>query len=191
MSDRPYHHGNLRAELLAAAEQMLREHGPSGISLRELARQTGVTHNAPNRHFRDRQALLEALAVDGFSRLGHSIESAIATAGGEVTSQLRATSMVFVRFAADNAALLDLMLSHAKNDDEPQVRQAASQVYAAIGELIHRGHQAGELRPGDPDRLRILIAATLQGIASLTSTLHIPRTQLDELVDDAVTLFTG
>lgn len=191
MTDRPYHHGNLRAELLAAAEQMLREHGASGISLRELARQTGVTHNAPNRHFRDRQALLEALAVNGFNRLDHSIESAIAEAGSDFTSQLRASAMVFVHFAADDAALLDLMLSHAKNDDEPETRRAASQVYGAIGELLRSGQEAGELRPGDPDRLRVLITATLQGIASLASTLRIPRTQIDELVDDAVTLFTG
>jgi AcrR family transcriptional regulator len=189
VTDRPYHHGNLRAELLAAAEQMLREQGPGGISLRELARQTGVTHNAPNRHFRDRQALLEALAVEGFGRLGRSIDSAIADAGSEFTSQLRAAAMVFVLFATDDPVLLDLMLSLAKSDDAPEARRASSRVYAAIGELIRHGQEKGELRPGDPDRHRILITATLQGIASLASTLRIPRAQIDELIDDAVMLF--
>src|SRR5947209_2974095 len=67
---RPYHHGNLRAELLAAAEQTVRERGVEALSLRELARRVGVSHGAPRRHFADRQALLDALAQAGFDRLG-------------------------------------------------------------------------------------------------------------------------
>jgi AcrR family transcriptional regulator len=61
MAQRPYHHGNLRAALLAQAEQTLREQGLEGLSLRELARQIGVSHGAPRRHFADRQALLLSL----------------------------------------------------------------------------------------------------------------------------------
>ena len=67
---RPYHHGNLRAALLEPAERALRERGVGGLSLRELAREVGVSHAAPRRHFADKQALLDALAEDGFERLG-------------------------------------------------------------------------------------------------------------------------
>ena len=67
---RPYHHGNLRTALLAAAQQTVRERGVAALSLRELAREVGVSHGAPRRHFPDRQALLDALAEDGFERLG-------------------------------------------------------------------------------------------------------------------------
>ncbi|QAY60186.1 TetR/AcrR family transcriptional regulator [Microbacterium protaetiae] len=77
----PYHHGNLRAELLASAGRTLREQGPDQISLRELAREAGVSKSAPNRHFRDKQALLVALAVAGFERLNDEIVRAIADAG--------------------------------------------------------------------------------------------------------------
>ena len=69
-SERPYHHGNLRSALLAAAERTVRERGVQDLSLRELAREIGVSHGAPRRHFPDRQALLDALAESGFERLG-------------------------------------------------------------------------------------------------------------------------
>jgi len=69
MTDRPYHHGHLRDALLAEAERTLREQGVEQLSLRDLARQAGVSHAAPRRHFADRQALLDALAGAGFARL--------------------------------------------------------------------------------------------------------------------------
>ena len=64
-TERPYHHGNLRSALLAAAERTVRERGVQELSLRELAREVGVSHGAPRRHFPDRQALLDALAESG------------------------------------------------------------------------------------------------------------------------------
>ncbi|MEW2235322.1 helix-turn-helix domain-containing protein, partial [Streptomyces sp. NPDC024062] len=65
---RPYHHGNLRTDLLDAAERSLRAHGAEQLSLRDLARDVGVSHAAPRRHFADRRALLDALAESGFTR---------------------------------------------------------------------------------------------------------------------------
>ena len=67
---RPYHHGDLRSALLAAAERTLRDKGTSAsLSLRELARDIGVSHAAPGRHFKDKQALLNALALVGYCLL--------------------------------------------------------------------------------------------------------------------------
>jgi AcrR family transcriptional regulator len=65
----PYHHGNLKEALLDAAVAMIAETGPRGFTLREAARRAGVSHNAPYRHFRDRNDLLAAVATDGFDRL--------------------------------------------------------------------------------------------------------------------------
>ena len=60
--EQPYHHGSLRQELLASAEATLERDGVDKLSLRQLAREAGVSHAAPGKHFRDRQALLDALA---------------------------------------------------------------------------------------------------------------------------------
>ena len=73
---RTYHHGNLRAALLDCAEQTLAAGGE--LSLRELARKVGVSHGAPRRHFADKQDLLDALALDGFQRLGPQLAAALA-----------------------------------------------------------------------------------------------------------------
>ena len=70
VTPRPYHHGNLRAALLESAERTLSQSGASELSLRELARQVGVSHAAPRRHFADKQALLDALAEDGLRAPG-------------------------------------------------------------------------------------------------------------------------
>ena len=66
---RSYHHGNLRSVLLDAGVALIGEVGPQGFTIREVARRAGVSHNAPYRHFRDKDELLEAIAAEGFDRL--------------------------------------------------------------------------------------------------------------------------
>ena len=103
MADRPYHHGNLRAVLLAEAERTLQEEGIERLSLRDLARQAGVSHAAPRRHFADRQALLDALAAAGFLRLSDEIRAAIEEAGDNYEAQLLAAATAYIRFATRDA----------------------------------------------------------------------------------------
>src|SRR5580658_6562300 len=69
MPRRPYHHGNLRDVLLEGAVCVIAEVGPAAFTLREVARRAGVSHNAPYRHFRDKDALLAAVAAQGFREL--------------------------------------------------------------------------------------------------------------------------
>lgn len=70
-----YHHRDLRAALLRTAGKMLEREGLASLSLRALARRAGVSHNAPYRHFPDRERLLAALAGEGFELLGNALES--------------------------------------------------------------------------------------------------------------------
>ena len=65
-TERAYHHGNLRAALIEQAWGLVDSDGAEALSLRQLARDIGVSHGASARHFRDKQALLDALAVEGF-----------------------------------------------------------------------------------------------------------------------------
>ena len=194
MTDRPYHHGRLRAVLLAEAERTLREHGIERLSLRDLARQAGVSHAAPRRHFADRQALLDALAETGFARLGDEVAAAIETAGPGFPGQLRAVATVYVRFATEDAALMELMFT-AKNAEpsgaqSTALREASTGLFTVVGDLIRRGQQAGQLPPGDPERLRLLLIATVQGIATLVASGRVGAADTDALIADTVTLFT-
>ena len=77
----------------------MRERGVRQLSLRELAREVGVSHGAPRRHFADRQALLDALAEAGFERLGAELRGAVDGAGEDFEARLQATAAAYVRFA--------------------------------------------------------------------------------------------
>src|SRR3954451_25021195 len=133
---RPYHHGNLRAELLERAVEVVSERGVDALSLRELARDVGVSHAAPRRHFADRQALLVALAEDGFDRLGRSLTVAIDGAGGSFGARAAALAGAYVRFATEHAALLELMFASKRAAAGDRLHDTAMQAFAAPLALI-------------------------------------------------------
>ena len=69
-----YHHGDLPAALRAATAQLVAEKGPSGFSLREVARRAGVSHAAPAHHFGDAEGMLTSVAAEGFATLADAME---------------------------------------------------------------------------------------------------------------------
>ena len=178
---RAYHHGNLREALLEAAERSL---GHGELSLRELARDVGVSHAAPRRHFPDKQALLDALAEDGFERLGRELDQAMAAAGGSLRERLGAFARAYVRFATEHSALLDLMFA-GKHSNET-VYAAANRAFAAPLALFASAQASGEIVAGDTERVGIVALATLQGLASLANNDMLGDADLDEVVEEAV-----
>ncbi|MEH3088992.1 MAG: helix-turn-helix domain containing protein, partial [Microbacterium arborescens] len=126
---RPYHHGDLRGALLDAAERSVREHGVAQLSLRDLAREVGVSHAAPRRHFAERQDLLDALAETGFRRLGGSIREAIDDDGDGFATRVRRATAAFAHFATENPALLELMNATKHQSDESAVTEAAESAF--------------------------------------------------------------
>ena len=187
MTDRPYHHGDLRAALLAHAEDTLRTSGVEGLSLRELAREVGVSHGAPRRHFQDKAALLDALAVDGFARLDDSLTRASEIGTRTFVATLADVAVAYVRFATDNPALVDLMFtSKHQTDASAELQQAAAACIARVIALVKLGQSMGELVEGDLPSIALVLFATLQGIAALTNTNMIDRMALDELTEYAV-----
>jgi AcrR family transcriptional regulator len=187
-TERPYHHGNLRSALLAAAERTLRERGVHELSLRELAREIGVSHGAPRRHFPDRQALLDGLAESGFERLGAELRAAADRAGDEFQPRLEATAAAYIRFATADPALLDLMFA-SKQRMQPSLHGAMERAFSVLIELILQGQAIGQLQPGDPERVGLVLFSTVQGIAALLTAGMITPEQLDELTTDAIAHF--
>jgi AcrR family transcriptional regulator len=163
VSSRPYHHGNLRPALLAAAEGALAR--GDELSLRSLAREVGVSHAAPRRHFADKQALLDALAEDGFERLGAEMRAAIAGAGPGFRARLTALARTYVRFATEHATLLDLM--YAGKHRSSSLEAAADAAFAAPLELIEEAQAAGEIVGGDLMSVAAVAWACFHGLASM------------------------
>jgi AcrR family transcriptional regulator len=166
---RPYHHGDLRAALLAAAEATLREKGAAALSLRELAREVGVSHAAPGRHFKDKQALLNALALAGYERLAQALSTA-----DEPTlplePRLTALARAYLGFAIDNAALLELM--YARKHEPDASEQMATAVEETVGSLVRvlaDAQERGEIIDGDPEELNLVTGAALHGMSAFIS----------------------
>ena len=132
-----YHHGDLKRALLDAALEMLDEEGAEGIGLRELARKVGVSAAAPYRHFRSRQALLEAVATEGFRRF--SAMMAAKEADFAEADQFPAMAEAYVRFALVQPALFRLMFSRQIDKQDNKVLHAAAvEAYASLAKAAAR-----------------------------------------------------
>jgi AcrR family transcriptional regulator len=101
-SGRPYHHGDLRRAILTAALDVIAADGPSGLSLRDLARRAGVSHAAPAHHFKDRAGLLTAIAAEGFGLLATTLRTA---------ADLEEAGVRYVRFAREHPAHFQVMFA--------------------------------------------------------------------------------
>jgi AcrR family transcriptional regulator len=187
-----YHHGNLRAELLAGAERKLETAGAAGLSLRELAREVGVSHGAPRQHFPDKRALLDALAVRGLERLGDELDAALAGPEGAFADRLAAFAGAYVRFATEHPALLALMFARKDRPDAPELKAANERAFAAPSALIARAQADGEIDGTDPDRVAMALLATIQGLASIVTSGMIGDRPADAVVTGTVhTLLRG
>ena len=173
----PYHHGDLRAELLRHALRRLEETGAAGLSLRELARAAGVSHAAPRQHFRDKQALLDALAVSGLERLGGELDAAIS--GASFEERLTQFAQAYVGFAVENPALLALMF--ARKDE---LRAANEAAFAAPRAMVDHAVADGEIAGGDEVEMAIL--ATIHGLAAIIGTGMIGERSPDAVVAGTV-----
>ncbi|KUN08231.1 TetR family transcriptional regulator [Streptomyces yokosukanensis] len=165
---RPYHHGDLRAALLKSAERTLREKGVGALSLRELARDIGVSHAAPGRHFKDKQALIDALALDGYERLNQALAAATEPADQSFEERMAALARAYLGFAVDNPELLELMFAR-KHDPDSSVPLAAAvdQSFGSLTRLVADAQEQGEIVAGDPERITMVAAASLHGLAAL------------------------
>lgn len=171
----PYHHGDLRNALVAAAAHMVEQGGQEQFSLREAARSVGVTANAAYRHFADKSALLTAVAASGFEELSRRMVAAMARRGrtaangATATGRLRAVGRAYVELALERPELFRLMFSPSGLSC---LDGGASQMHgptpaALLGEvlddLIAEGHMSTERRAG----AELRAWAAVHGFASL------------------------
>lgn len=113
---RAYHHGDLRAAVLKAAEKILEKEGVAALTLRAVARAVGVSHTAPKNHFGDLQGLLSELAAVGYRRYGEALAGAMDAAGSDPRARLRAMGRAYVAFARTHPGLFVLMFRGERLD---------------------------------------------------------------------------
>jgi hypothetical protein len=102
---------------------------------------------------------------------------------------LRATAAAYVRFATRDAALLELMFAGKHREEAGALHEAAERTFSVMLELIQQGQDDGALERGEPERIGLVLLATIQGIAALVTGGVVQADQLDELVADAIAHF--
>jgi AcrR family transcriptional regulator len=163
VSDRPYHHGNLREALVDAGVKLARGDGPEAVVLRSVSRAAGVSHNAAYRHFADRDDLLRAVCARCMAELALLMEARIgAVAPGddpEATAWLRmeALGRSYVEFAVTEPGWFRTAFAVPRTMDRPDPRHGGVGAgglgpYALLGacldELVKTGGLPAERRPG-------------------------------------------
>ena len=166
----PYHHGNLRDELLKAAEQEITDKGIESFSLRSVARRAAVSHNAPAHHFTDVRGMLTALATVGFQRLMRIQKERMAQAPIGETEQFIALGLGYIKFATDYPALFRLMYSSNLPDrNNPQLAEAMEKTLKGLSDKALSATTTEGKKP--PPDLKNLVAAwaLVHGFADLSN----------------------
>lgn len=189
---RGYHHGNLRAALISATRELLAARGPQGFTLADAARKAGVSAAAPYRHFEDRDALMQAVAHEGFVLFGKQIFAA--TEGHcDPREALAAMGRAYLAFARAEPGYYAAMFALRHGDDAPpdEEHDAAFQLLiSTIASIL-----AERNLPSDAaSPLAFQIWGLSHGVATLATTGHLDDAGMsaeDILVDGAMALLTA
>jgi AcrR family transcriptional regulator len=167
--------------LVETAVELCRGGGPDAVVLREVARRTGVSHNAAYRHFSDREALLAAVADQARDRLEDAMRDRIrsvhgGTAADRTWGRLRAIGRAYVEFALAEPGLFDMAFSDARLHPPEPSELGESGPYVLLGKALDDLVTAGLVTPSRREGAEILCWAAVHGFALLH--LHGPLRDL-------------
>ena len=167
---RAYHHGDLKDQLVAAAEAIILERGVEGFTLREAARRAGVSPAAPAHHFKDAKGLLAEVALRAFRDFGAALAAADARGGADPAARLREQGLAYVKFALANRARFQLMFRHPIYDLEyPGLRETSARAFAVLEGAVRAAMALKEGEAMTPDAFGYLLAnwSIVNGFAHL------------------------
>ena len=159
----PYHHGDLRAALVAGARDILRERGHDKFSLNELARRIGVSAGAVYRHFANVEALLRAVSFEGYGELQAALTRPYA-ADLNPGGRLLGMGVRYVAFSAENT---DLFLTMFRFRPTSEADMRGADAFSPLVEAVAAAQETGQMPSGDSRQLAMVIWSSLHGLAVL------------------------
>lgn len=157
---------------MEASVNMVREGGIEGLSLRKLAETVGVSRTAPYHHFKDKDALLAAVAEQGFAELSALLNDVVSNTQIPLTQRLEQAVMDYLAFAVSHPTQYDLMFGQAlwHSENQAEFQRHAKDCFRQYVRLFEQFEAQGILRKNEvPLRLAQLMWATLHGLAKLAS----------------------
>lgn len=169
--------GDLRRALLDAAIEFVALDDPANLSLRAIARQVGVSHAAPKNHFADKTAMLTAIAVEGFQRLGDAMIHSAVASPDPVTAVVEGGQR-YVAFAAENPGYFRVMWRNELLDQaDVALADSGRATFEALTALVVAAQEHGWAPGRSPESVAVLAWSTVHGLAQL---------HLDGPLDDMV-----
>ena len=169
LSSATYHHGDLKNALARAARAQIAEKGAASLNLRAVARVLGVTHPAAYRHFANKEALLEAVAQEGFDELADALHKSVEGEKG-LEPTLYALANTYLNFALENPELTRVMFALIPAD----TRMKNEKLYAASKRAYTALTTSVEALGGDTSTDSAVVWALLHGLAELTIEKQVP-----------------
>jgi AcrR family transcriptional regulator len=168
-AEHTYHHGNLRRALMDEALTIIAEQGADALTLRDLARRTGVTHAAPHHHFRDKTALLTALSIEGWALLDKAMTTAEEQAGASPLERLLAVGRAYILFADEHRDYFAVMLRPETFRPDCELRDEDCQgaAWRHLIEGLVACQQAGVAPQGDPLPIALHLWSLVHGLATM------------------------
>lgn len=188
---KPYHHGNLHQKLLEEATRMIGEQGVDGISMRSLAERVGVSRTAAYHHFKDKNALLCAIAEQGFEKWQTHFAQLMREQSGDMNGWLKAFVRSYLDLSWEHPEEYDLMFGRPvwKNGEPTESLKSASfACFQDYVDLIRSWQGKGKLSK-DIDCLRLAQVSwsMLHGMSRLLNDgIYLDRNAIDAMSDSAV-----
>jgi len=163
----------LRAALLESAIRLIAEVGPTAFTLREVARRAGVSHNAPYRHFQDKDDLLAAVATQGYVELTDAMKASASEP--DPLSRLKQAGLAYVSFALGHPEHFTVMFEAPPSmPPRPEAANAAKRAFSTLVGFVQECQEQKQLPPGDPTKFALLAWSWVHGIAKLAITGRLP-----------------
>jgi AcrR family transcriptional regulator len=169
MSNKPYHHGDLKNALIRAGTEVLAREGVGGLSLRKVAKQAGVSHTAPYAHFADKQALIAAISTEGFRQLDERVRATREEHGSVPARLLEEVAWGYVQFALEDPDRFKIMFSSVLEKEKayPEFVEVWQQTFRQVVEVVEVCQQAEVLREGEVDLLAVSVWGAVHGFVML------------------------
>ncbi len=144
-----YHHGDLRAQLIAAVRELVETHGPDGFSVAEAARRAGVSSAAPYKHFKDRHEILRGVVSEAMDRLRATMEAGAASHPHGSLEAVAAVGQAYVDFARAEPGVFRLVFGLTEGHENAPDLLAKGE--GCFGVVVQAVAARLDLSPGDPD----------------------------------------
>jgi AcrR family transcriptional regulator len=192
MSKTSYHHGDLKNALIAAGIGILSQEGIQALSLRKVAQRAGVSHTAPYAHYADKQALIAAIATEGYRRLYETLRAIVERHAGDPLRQLAEAAWAYAQFAQQDSAHFKITFSGVVEQQKqyPAFVEMSQQSFGVLVQIVADCQAAGILKPGPPDLLAVSVWGLVHGLVSLLLEDQISHTIRDRFALREMLIFT-